>query len=72
MRGTFYSSKIHQVNIGIIQDTHDDMQVPSEVSGATEVQLVYAVSSFGILALALRQRSLNQDVFSSATLQPAH
>ena len=63
-----FASEIQQVNIGDIQDSHG-RPVLSVLFATRKVELVYAISSFGILALALRQRNVNQDVFSSEAFQ---
>ena len=63
-----FESEIQQVNIGDIQDSHG-RPVLSVLFATRKVELVYAISSFGILALALRQRNVNQDVFSSEAFQ---
>ena len=59
---------IQQVNLCDIYDG-DGRQVSPHKFGAKKNKEAYAITSFGILALALRQRNINQDLFASTGFQ---
>ena len=59
---------IQQVNLCDIYDG-DGRQVSPHKFGAKKNKEAYAITSFGILALALRQRNINHDLFASTGFQ---
>ena len=59
---------IQQVNLCDIYDG-DGRQVSPHKFGAKKNKETYAITSFGILALALRQRNINHDLFASTGFQ---
>lgn len=57
-------SEIQEANIHDLRDGNE-RQLSSNIFGVKKSDKVYAISSFGVLSLALRQRNLNKDLFSS-------
>ena len=60
----YLSSDLKQINIGDVRDGNGS-RVSHFIFGRKRSEQVYAISSFGVLALGLRQRKINNDVFSS-------
>ena len=60
----YLSSDLKRINIGDIRDGNG-CRVSHFIFGRKRSEQAYAISSFGVPALRLRQRKINNDVFSS-------
>ncbi len=60
----YLSSDLKQINIGDVRDGNGS-RVSHFIFGRKRNEQVNAISSFGVLALGLRQRKINNDVFTS-------
>ncbi len=63
----YLSTGLKQINIGDVRDGNGS-RVSHFIFGRKRSEQANAISSFGVLALGLRQRKINNDVFTSEAL----